>query len=185
MLARTSLLGECIDWAAALFIPRRSRFRQTIRRRVLKLNFRPRCWATRIASIFLLQFEHPTTSKTSYAVSPADARVLVGSLQAEHLLFLKNKFFHYEELVGTHLPWVKSFREGDFAIFRLTPDKYHYNHTPVSGVVLDFYELAGEYHSLQTQQQLSNLSRHTPRIDASSRSFRRMSSMEASWASSR
>src|SRR6185436_15247070 len=26
-------------------------------------------------------------------------------------------------------------------------DKYHYNHTPVAGKVVDFYELAGECHS--------------------------------------
>ena len=36
---------------------------------------------------------------------------------------------------------------GDFAVFRLTPDKYHYNHTPVAGIVADIYEIAGGYHS--------------------------------------
>jgi len=38
-------------------------------------------------------------------------------------------------------------RRGDFAVFRLTPDKYHYNHTPVAGRVVDLYEVAGTYHS--------------------------------------
>src|SRR5262249_46314794 len=60
----------------------------------------------------------PMPDAADLAVPPADARVLVGSLQADHLLFLKNKFFHYEELVGLHVPWAKSFWEGDFAIFR-------------------------------------------------------------------
>jgi hypothetical protein len=32
-------------------------------------------------------------------------------------------------------PWLPAFDRGDFAIFRLTPDKYHYNHVPVSGEV--------------------------------------------------
>jgi phosphatidylserine decarboxylase len=32
-------------------------------------------------------------------------------------------------------------------ICRLTPDKYHYNHTPVAGVVRDFYTTDGQYHS--------------------------------------
>ena len=30
---------------------------------------------------------------------------------------------------------------------RLTPDKYHYNHAPVSGRVVDIYEINGQYHS--------------------------------------
>jgi len=29
----------------------------------------------------------------------------------------------------------------------LTPDKYHYSHVPVSGIVLDFYEIDGVYNS--------------------------------------
>ena len=40
-----------------------------------------------------------------------------------------------------------TFQDGDFAIFRLTPDEYHYNHAPVSGVVVDCYEVDGTYHS--------------------------------------
>jgi phosphatidylserine decarboxylase len=39
------------------------------------------------------------------------------------------------------------FAAGDFAIFRLTPEKYHYNHTPIAGIVLDCYEIPGRYHS--------------------------------------
>jgi len=43
--------------------------------------------------------------------------------------------------------WLNAFRNGDFAVFRLTPEKYHYNHTPVSGEVVDLYEVSGGYHS--------------------------------------
>ena len=32
-------------------------------------------------------------------------------------------------------------------IFRLTPDKYHYNHSPVAGKVIDFYPIPGLYHA--------------------------------------
>ncbi len=39
------------------------------------------------------------------------------------------------------------FVNGDFAVFRLTPDKYHYNHMPVSGRVVDTYGIDGQYHS--------------------------------------
>ncbi len=39
------------------------------------------------------------------------------------------------------------FTEGDFAVFRLTPEKYHYTHVPVAGCVADFYAVQGRYHS--------------------------------------
>ena len=81
-------------------------------------------------------------------VSPADSRVIVGSLNDTSLLFLKEKFFVLEELLGIDKPhFISAFEGGDFATFRLTPDKYHYNHTPVFGRVLDIYEIAGRYHS--------------------------------------
>jgi phosphatidylserine decarboxylase len=79
--------------------------------------------------------------------SPADSKVLIGSLTTTAQLFIKEKFFSPEELLGNDRPWLKEFEDGDFAIFRLTPDKYHYNHLPVSGVVVDIYELEGCYHS--------------------------------------
>jgi phosphatidylserine decarboxylase len=63
-------------------------------------------------------------------------------------VFLKEKFFRFAELLGPDKPeWLESFAEGDYAVFRLTPDKYHWNHVPVSGVVLDYYELDGACHS--------------------------------------
>jgi phosphatidylserine decarboxylase len=81
-------------------------------------------------------------------VSPADARVLVGSLHEISLIFLKGKFFSFEELLGCgNSTWHEAFSGGDFAVFRLTPDKYHYNHTPVAGQVVDFYAIDGDYHS--------------------------------------
>jgi phosphatidylserine decarboxylase len=74
--------------------------------------------------------------------------VLVGSFRESSLLFLKEKFFAYDEFLGRdRKEWLRSFADGDFAVFRLTPDKYHYNHTPVAGKVLDIYEISGGYHS--------------------------------------
>lgn len=84
----------------------------------------------------------------THVVSPADARVIVGSFKDMASFFLKEKFFHYDELLDPNkTAWVKAFTDGEFALFRLTPDKYHYNHTPVAGVVRDFYEIPGNYHS--------------------------------------
>jgi phosphatidylserine decarboxylase len=88
----------------------------------------------------------PMPDQRNAVVSPADSRMLVGSLANRSALFLKNKFFELEELVAKS-EWVKAFEEADFAVFRLTPDKYHYNHMPVSGRVVDFYEISGAYHS--------------------------------------
>jgi phosphatidylserine decarboxylase len=90
----------------------------------------------------------PMPSDPSTVVSPADSRVLVGSFRDTSLVFIKNKFFDFSEMLGEHKPdWLNIFNYGDFAIFRLTPEKYHYNHTPVAGRVVDAYDLDGEYHS--------------------------------------
>ena len=81
-------------------------------------------------------------------VAPADSRVVVGSLAETSALFLKGKFFDCGEILGGRKQnWLREFHDGDYAIFRLTPDKYHYNHVPVSGRVEDFYEIPGDYHS--------------------------------------
>ena len=89
----------------------------------------------------------PTPIEPFTVVSPADARVLVGSFADTAMLYLKNKFFDYAELLGDRLSWLTLFHGGDYAIFRLTPEKYHHNHTPVAGRVVDVYTIEGRYHS--------------------------------------
>ncbi len=98
----------------------------------------------------------PMPDNADAIVSPADARVLVGSFKDTSLIFLKEKFFSFEELLGPEKQgWHTAFRDGDFAVFRLTPDKYHYNHTPVSGRVIDFYTIDGNYHSCNPSAVIS------------------------------
>ena len=90
----------------------------------------------------------PICADESAVVSPADARLILGSFKETSLLALKEKFFDFDELLGADKSdWLNAFRGGDFVVCRLTPDKYHYNHTPVSGMVRDFYENDGSYHS--------------------------------------
>ncbi|HKX32924.1 MAG TPA: phosphatidylserine decarboxylase [Blastocatellia bacterium] len=90
----------------------------------------------------------PLPEETRAVTSPADARVLVGSFNETSTLLIKGKFFDFEELLGPgREPWLRAFAGGDFGIFRLTPEKYHYNHTPVAGVVKDFYLIDGQYHA--------------------------------------
>jgi len=118
-------IEECLDKNSALSSPR-----QLFERKI-------RYWEKR-----------PMPSHPGVVVSPADARVLVGSLAADSALFLKEKFFTFEELLGVgKATWQTIFRRGDYAVFRLTPEKYHYNHCPVSGRVLDVYTIDGACHS--------------------------------------
>lgn len=90
----------------------------------------------------------PLPSDPAAVVAPADARMLMGSLSQSSDLFIKDKFFSLAELLGgVGSRWTKAFRDGDYAVFRLTPDKYHYNHAPVSGRVVAHFHLDGEHHS--------------------------------------
>jgi len=112
----------------------------------------PRTHFTTPRRIFERQIRYwqcrPMPQLEAAVVSPADARVALGALASDSPLFLKDKFFDYEELLGAKHPlWLELFRHGDYAVFRLTPDKYHYNHTPVSGLVVEHYTLDGVYHS--------------------------------------
>jgi phosphatidylserine decarboxylase len=118
-------LSECADFPATLDTPRKVFER--------KIRF----WECR-----------PMAQGDGTVVSPADSRVLIGSL-SEHSgpLFIKGKFFTVVELFGIDRDWNKRFQDGQFGIFRLTPDFYHWNHTPVAGIVADFYEIDGTYHS--------------------------------------
>ena len=94
----------------------------------------------------------PMPEDPQAVVSPADARVIVGSLEETVCLPIKEKFFSFEELLGGDKPeWLNLFRNGDYALFRLTPDKYHYNHTAVAGRVVDFYQIDGRFHSCNPQ----------------------------------
>jgi len=118
-------LGECLAGTGELDTPRKVFERQI------------RYWDCR-----------PMPDAPGAVVSPADARVLVGSCRETSSLFIKDKFFSFEELLGgNQRPWLDAMCDGDFALFRLTPDKYHYNHCPVAGEVADIYQIDGAFNS--------------------------------------
>lgn len=90
----------------------------------------------------------PMPDDPAVVVSPCDARVLIGSQSEASSVCLKGKLFAWDELVGRQQTrWHAAFSGGDAAVFRLTPDRYHWNHTPVSGVVEAICELDGSFHS--------------------------------------
>ena len=100
----------------------------------------------------------PLPDDPAAVLCPADSRVLVGSLQVQSHLRIKGKFFHLEELLGVDkAKWSKAFDDGSFAIFRLTPEKYHYSHVPVSGQVVDVYQVPGRYHSCNPSAVVAQL----------------------------
>lgn len=97
----------------------------------------------------------PMPLEEEFVVSPADARVLVGSLQKASQLHIKDKFFRLNELLGANAKnSIRAFQDGDVAVFRLTPEKYHYTHMPVTGHVLDVYEVDGAHHSSHPQASI-------------------------------
>ncbi len=98
----------------------------------------------------------PLAAEADSVVSPCDSRVILGSLADGSPLFIKDKFFDLAELLGgADSRWTKAFQGGDYAVFRLTPEKYHYNHAPVSGWVLDHYGVDGYFHSCNPEAVLS------------------------------
>lgn len=121
-------LSECLDPPEQLDTPRK-----IFERRI-------RYWECR-----------PMPLAQEVVVSPADARVITGALTPGRPFFIKEKFFSLEELLGYREGWLEAFAGGDFAVFRLTPDKYHFNHVPVSGQVVDYFTVAGCYHSCNPQ----------------------------------
>jgi len=103
----------------------------------------------------------PMPRDPSVAVCPADSRVIVGSMTETSGIFVKEKLFTFPELIGLdRRPWLEEFAGGDFAVFRLTPEKYHYVHLPASGQVEDFYEIAGRYHSCNPGAIVSLINPH-------------------------
>jgi len=90
----------------------------------------------------------PMPSEDGVIVAPSDSRMLLGSFEEGTALFLKGQFFDLPALLGRDRPhWIERFASGEWAIFRLTPEQYHYNHLPVAGEVLDHYDLQGSYHA--------------------------------------
>jgi phosphatidylserine decarboxylase len=94
--------------------------------------------------------------------APADSRLLVGSFARDSLLRVKDKFFSYPEMLGDDKTrWLGAFTGGDFALYRLTPDKYHYVHAPVAGRVVDHYQINGQYHSCNPAAQVDLVTSHS------------------------
>jgi phosphatidylserine decarboxylase len=87
----------------------------------------------------------PLPRDEAIVVAPADSKALVLTPGDDEPLFVKEKFFSRTELMGAQL--ADRLRGGPVAIFRLTPELYHYTHAPVSGLVLQRFLIDGAFHS--------------------------------------
>lgn len=102
--------------------------------------------------LFTRQLKYETcremTSNVKTVISPSDSRVLVGNLESDQDFFIKDRFFSMSDLLGGFMTYTAIFHGGDFAIFRLAPDDYHYYHNCVSGVIEDIYKVEGRLASV-------------------------------------
>lgn len=104
----------------------------------------------------------PMPREPATVVCPCDSRVVIGSLNETSSILIKDKFFDCDELLSVdRYNWREVFAGGEFAIFRLTPEKYHYVHVPAAGVVEDFYEIPGRYHSCNPGATVSLITPHS------------------------
>jgi phosphatidylserine decarboxylase len=104
----------------------------------------------------------PMPNCASCVVCPSDSRVAVGSIAENATFAIKEKFFEFPELLGgPRVRWTSLFADGNYAIFRLTPEKYHYTHLPVSGLVEDIYAVDGRYHSCNPNATIQLLTPHS------------------------
>jgi len=89
----------------------------------------------------------PMPDDPGCVVAPSDSRMLCGEQAGGASLLIKQKLLGLGELLGVKSKWGSCFAAGAWAVFRLTPEKYHYNHCPVTGEIADFYEIKGAFHS--------------------------------------
>jgi phosphatidylserine decarboxylase len=89
----------------------------------------------------------PLPIKTCGIVSPADGKALPFLANDATALPIKEKFIGLNELLGHANPWVLGVHDIAGVIVRLTPDVYHYTHTPVTGRVVSHQLIEGAFHS--------------------------------------
>jgi hypothetical protein len=109
----------------------------------------------------------PMSEIAAEIVCPADSRVLFGSLRESSGLFLKSKFFDYEELLGFDKPsWLKAFdvavekqqggdpSDADIEQAGERLDRNHLFPLPAAGLG-DFFHAAGKKQSASDRKYVS------------------------------
>jgi phosphatidylserine decarboxylase len=109
----------------------------------------PAHWRT-LRELFERQIRYwesrPLPSAKAAIVSPADGKLLHFGGGEDAMVSVKRRFFSVPELLAKP-NWAAQFSTARGVSVRLTPEVYHYVHAPVSGVVLDVYDVDGAYHS--------------------------------------
>ena len=81
--------------------------------------------------------------------------MLLGSFEDDSLLSSRKSFSNSPNFWGLRESCGWNPFRGEICRLSIDTDKYHYNHTPVAGRVLDIYELSGDYHSCNPQAVVS------------------------------
>jgi phosphatidylserine decarboxylase len=105
---------------------------------------------TRLRDLFERRIRYwqlrPLSTPASPIVSPADGKLLHFGHTHDAMLSIKEKFISVKQLLGK-MPWADVFTASSGVVVRLTPDVYHYVHSPVAGHVVDVYDIEGQFHS--------------------------------------
>ncbi len=109
----------------------------------------PSTWRT-LRQLFERQIRfwdsRPMPARETAIVSPADGKLLHFGGGEDAMVSVKRRFFSVPELLAKQT-WASQLGAGRGISVRLTPEVYHYVHSPVSGKVLDVYDVDGAYHS--------------------------------------
>jgi phosphatidylserine decarboxylase len=105
---------------------------------------------TRLRELFERRIRYwqlrPLPAAVPAIVSPADGKLLHFGHAHDAMLSIKEKFISVKQLLARK-PWSDVFTASSGIVVRLTPDVYHYVHSPVSGRVIDVYDIEGQFHS--------------------------------------
>jgi phosphatidylserine decarboxylase len=109
----------------------------------------PSQWRT-LRQLFERQIRYwdtrPLPVNPTAIVSPADGKLLRFGGGEDALVSVKRRFLSLPELLAKPC-WAEHFAHYRGISVRLTPDAYHYVHSPVSGTISDVYDVDGALHS--------------------------------------
>ncbi|KAJ9447471.1 Phosphatidylserine decarboxylase proenzyme 2 [Diplonema papillatum] len=80
--------------------------------------------------------------------SPADCRMLIFPTIADSKVWIKGSSFSFAELLDYNSNWPSVFANGAMVIARLAPQDYHRFNTPITGEIVQIYDVSGTYWSV-------------------------------------
>lgn len=86
----------------------------------------------------------PIDPQTTSVISPVDAFIEdIGTIDKQKDIIVKGQTFSIEEMLGSNEKFPK-YDQGTYLILYLSPSDYHRIHSPISGEILEQWELGGK-----------------------------------------